>query len=119
MTISDLGVLSRLLIASGVTGDAIGKYQEFLLTDEGISIPAPEQSTGLARTVGRAFAGLPENKVIAAADIPGAGAFKTLLALRTSVAGSPLSMLTLTLKRMPTANLASPDYVLFLGASRP
>ena len=116
VTISDLRLLSRLLIASGAMSDTPGKYQEFLLTDEGVSIPAPEQATNLAANVGRAFAGLPENQPVAVGDLVGAEQFRNFLALRTSIAGSSLSMLTLMPEEDAYGQMASPAYVLLLGA---
>ena len=115
VTISDLRLLSRLLIRSGAQGEATGKYQEFLITDDGIDIPLPEQSSALAGSIGRSFVGLQENKGVAATDIPEAGQFRNLLVLRTSIIGAPLSMLTLTSETDAYGQLASPAYILFLG----
>jgi PAS domain S-box-containing protein len=115
VTISDLRLLSRLLIGSGAPEVATGKYQEFLIGDDGVNIPPPEQTSTLTGKVGRSFAQLPENKVVAASELPDGSQFRNLLALRTSITGTPLSMLTLTSETDAYGQLASPAYLLFLG----
>ena len=115
VTVSDLSLLSRLLILSGSTEQTVEKYQEFLLDDEGNSIAAHEQSTALAGHVARAFASLPENVLASTTEIFQAERFRGLIALRTPIAGSPLSMLTLASETEVYGQLASPVYFVFLG----
>ncbi|WP_309418615.1 EAL domain-containing protein [Telmatospirillum sp.] len=116
VTLSDMRLLSRLLIGRGVRGAAAGRYQEFLLADGGISVPASEESESLSADIGRAFTRLPINKVTAAADLIDATEFSNLLALRTSIVGSRLSMLTLTSATDAYGQMASTTYVPLLWA---
>jgi signal transduction histidine kinase len=116
LTVSDLRLLSLLLIGRRGNGDAIDNYQEFLLTEEGTSIPSAGQLTELSGTVARAFSRLPENRLIPVRDIPDADLFGNLLALRTAIAGAPLSMLTLSSETDVYGQMASPAYLYFLGA---
>ncbi|HRF12098.1 MAG TPA: response regulator [Candidatus Accumulibacter phosphatis] len=115
MTISDLRLLSRLLIGRRDDDDAGERYQEFLLTAEGTDIPAAGQSPAWSAALGRAFAGLPENRLVPAAEIPGGEAFSDLLALRTAIVGTPLSMLTLGPEAEVYGAMASPAYLYVLG----
>jgi signal transduction histidine kinase len=116
LTVSDLRLLSLLLIGRRGNGDAVDNYQEFLLTEEGTSIPSAGQLTELSGTVARAFSRLPENRLIPVRDIPDADQFGNLLALRTAIAGAPLSMLTLSSETDVYGQMASPAYLYFLGA---
>jgi diguanylate cyclase (GGDEF)-like protein/PAS domain S-box-containing protein len=115
VTVSDLSLVSRLLILSGSTEQTAEKYQEFLLDDEGNSIAAHEQSTALARHVALAFASLPENTLASTTAVSRADRFRGLLALRTPIRNSPLSMLTLASETEVYGQLASPVYFIFLG----
>ncbi len=116
LAVSDLRLLSLLLIGRRGNGDAVDNYQEFLLTEEGTSIPSAGQLTELSGTVARAFSRLPENRLIPVRDIPDADQFGNLLALRTAIAGAPLSMLTLSSETDVYGQMASPAYLYFLGA---
>lgn len=115
VTVSDLNLLSRLLILNGSTEQTVEKYQEYLLDDEGNGIAAQEQSTALPEHIGLVFATLPENVLTSATRIFNTDKFKNLLALRTPIAGSPLSLLTLTSETEAYGQLASPVYFVFLG----
>jgi len=115
LTVSDLRLLSLLLIGRRGNGDTVDNYQEFLLTEEGTSIPSAGQLTELSGTVARAFSRLPENRLIPVLDISDADQFGNLLALRTAIAGAPLSMLTLSSKTDVYGQMASPAYLYFLG----
>jgi diguanylate cyclase (GGDEF)-like protein/PAS domain S-box-containing protein len=115
VTVTDLRVLSRLLISSGTPESAEAKYHEFLIADYGISIPASEPSNGLASNLGAIFARLPENKVICAAVIPGAEQLGNTLVLRTSVAGAPLSTITLMPEFEAYGQQAPRAFALYLG----
>jgi diguanylate cyclase (GGDEF)-like protein/PAS domain S-box-containing protein len=116
VTISDLRLLSRLLISSGATEAADVKYHEFLIADDGNGIPGSEPSIALAGNLGAIFARLPENTVVAVADIPGAEELGRLLVLRTAVAGVPLSTITLMAETEAYGELAPRAYSLYLGA---
>ncbi|MER2625537.1 MAG: ATP-binding protein [Accumulibacter sp.] len=116
LAVSDLRLLSLLLIGRRGNGGAVDNYQEFLLTEEGTSIPSAGQLTELSGTVARAFSRLPENRLIPVRDIPDADQFGNLLALRTAIAGAPLSMLTLSSETDVYGQMASPAYLYFLGA---
>jgi diguanylate cyclase (GGDEF)-like protein/PAS domain S-box-containing protein len=116
VTITDLRQLSRLLISSGATEAADVKYHEFLISDDGNSIPGSEAPIALAADLGRIFARLPENTVVAVADIPGAEELGRLLVLRTAVAGVPLSTITLMAETEAYGELAPRAYSLYLGA---
>ncbi len=115
VTVSDLRLLSRLLISSDSPKGGEGKYLEVLITDDGFDIPGSGRSPFQFGDAGRLFAKLPQNQVMAAADVSGAAQFGHLLALRTAIAGSPLSMLTLTSEIDAYGQLASPTYVLWLS----
>jgi diguanylate cyclase (GGDEF)-like protein/PAS domain S-box-containing protein len=116
VTVTDLRLLSRLLISSGAMDAAEVKYHEFLIADDGSSIPASEQSITSAGNLGAIFARLPENAVVAAAEIPGAEALGSLLVLRTSVTGVPLSTITLMAETEAYGQLAPRAFALYLGA---
>jgi diguanylate cyclase (GGDEF)-like protein/PAS domain S-box-containing protein len=115
VTITDLRLLSRLLISSGATEAAEAKYHEFLISDRGGIIPANEHSAGVADNLGAIFARLPENAVICAAEIPGAEQLGDMLILRTSVVGAPLSTVTLMAQSEAYGQLAPRTFVLYLG----
>ena len=115
VTVSDLSLLSRLLILSGSTEQTVEKYQEFLLDDAGNSIAAHEQSTALTGQIALAFASLPENVLVSTTEPFSADRFKGLLAVRTPIVGSPLSMLTLVSEAEVYGQLASPIYFVLLG----
>ena len=115
VTISDLRLLSRLLIPGDLPEEAEGKYREFLITDDGLDIPSPDHAPFEFGDAGLKFAQLPQNQVIAASDVSGDAQFGQLLVLRTAIAGSPLSMLTLTSEGDAYGQLASPTYILLLS----
>jgi len=115
VTVSDLRLLSRLLITSDMPQGAEGNYLEVLITDDGVDIPGSGRSAFDFGDAGRRFAQLPQNRVMAAAAVSEAAQFRQMLALRTAIAGSPLSMLTLTSEIEAYGQLASPTYVLWLS----
>lgn len=115
VTVSGLRLLSLLLIGRRSNGNTVDNDQEFLLTEEGTSIPSAGQLTELSGTVARAFSRLPEDRLTPDPDIPDADLFGNLLALRTAIAGAPLSMLTLSSKTDVYGQMASPAYLYFLG----
>jgi diguanylate cyclase (GGDEF)-like protein/PAS domain S-box-containing protein len=117
VTTTDMRVLSKLLIsAQGESKDDVGRYQEFLLADRGDRVVSSAQSPLHVDRFGAAFARLPENRLISAADIPGASELGKTLALRTAIKGAPLSILTVTSEAEAYGQLAKPAYVIYLGA---
>jgi len=116
VTVTDLRLLSQLLISSGATEASEVKYHEFLIADDGRTIPGSEQAIVVAKDLGAIFARLPENSVVAAADIPGAEPLGRLLVLRTAVTGAPLSTITLMAETEAYGRLAPRAFALYLGA---
>jgi diguanylate cyclase (GGDEF)-like protein/PAS domain S-box-containing protein len=115
VTMTDLRTVARLLAADSET-NATRNHQEFLLTDQGVAIFAPERSVPVEAALGSALAALPEGKLIANSDLAGETWPKNLLALRVSIDGLPLSTLTLMSETEAYGQLASPAYAYYLAA---
>jgi len=115
VTISDLRLLSRLLITGDLPQGTESKYREFLITDDGLDIPGADQAPFVFGDAAAAFAQLPQNQVMHASKASEVAQFRHLLALRTAIPDSPLSMLTLTPEIEAYGQLASPTYVLLLS----
>jgi len=98
VTIGDLGQLSRYLLSLS----AGKEYQELLITDDAVELKFPGQHATLGRSVAWNLVQLPENQItripsdLVATGSAGSGADdQELLAVRTPVAGMPLSLLTI------------------------
>ena len=117
VTMSDLRLLSLLLMSGGGEEKSVAKrYQELLLTDDGVNISGTQQLPALSLAIGQSFARLPENTLASARDLPGADEFRDWLMVRSPIAGSPFSMLTLTSEIDAYGQLFAPSYILLLGA---
>jgi PAS domain S-box-containing protein len=116
ITITDLRLLARQLIAGRTTDAADATYHEHLITDAGAGVFPQGESDTLVLELGAALAALPARRLVAAADIPGAKEVGPLLVLRTPIAGTPLSTLTLTSEFEVYGQMASPAYALYPGA---
>ncbi len=95
VTLGDLDQLSKLLIATGPTNGR-GSYREFLVSTDGLALSAASSVGRPDESLAKAMAGLTPNALTSADQLPGGSAqFENTLALRTPVAGTPLSLITL------------------------
>ncbi len=108
VTVGDLRQLAWLLISSGTGGEAGEPYQELLLSADGLDIPAPESRIAPDRAFARALVQLPENTLVPVrAMTDGSTTFADSLALRTTVEGTPLSLVTLIAERSVYGHMRS------------
>jgi signal transduction histidine kinase/CheY-like chemotaxis protein len=90
----DMSRIARLLISSGI-GNDVNTYRELLVSPDGLGWTAGEGARALNQPLMQSLAQLPEGAPRAMSDIPGAmGEYSSMLALRTSVPGFPLSLIT-------------------------
>jgi len=115
VTLGDLDQLSKLLIATGPTNGR-GSYREFLVSTDGLALSAASSVGRPDETLARAMAGLTPNALTAADQLPGGSAqFENTLALRTPVAGTPLSLITLLDRDDAYVNSTPPRLLNFLS----
>jgi len=111
VTAGDLDQFSRLLIAD-LNGEGGQRYLELLVSDEGLSLTSPENSTSLNRPFAQQLAHLQENVITPLLAYPGSppGLTKSL-ALRTMVQGTPLSYVILIDPDLAYGQLSSRIYL--------
>ncbi|MEF8756403.1 MAG: response regulator [Accumulibacter sp.] len=119
VTMGDLGQLSRYLLALS----AGKEYQELLITDDAVELKFPGQHATLGRSVAWNLVQLPENQItripsdlLAAGSDAAAADDQELLAVRTPVAGMPLSLLTLFSGEYLYGHLTSRLFLYFASA---
>ena len=96
VTVGDLKQLAWLLISSGSDGEDGDAYQEWLLSADGLNIPAPGSRNTPERAFAQALVRLPENNLVPVHTLDhGSPNFEGSLALRTAVTGTPLSLVTM------------------------
>ncbi|MCM8613420.1 response regulator [Accumulibacter sp.] len=119
ITIGDLGQLSRYLLSLS----AGKEYQELLITDDAVELKFPGQHATLGRSVAWNLVQFPENQItripsdLVATGSAGSGADdQELLAVRTPVAGMPLSLLTIFSGENLYGHLTSRLFLYFASA---
>jgi diguanylate cyclase (GGDEF)-like protein len=115
VTITDLDVLSALLIANPAQRQD-GDYREFLLVDNGRRVVMPEGTPPLSARDAQLLAKLPEKKPLPTGDLDGLGLGAGLIALRAPVTSYPISILTLTNEATAYREIGSPLRALYIGA---
>ena len=115
VTLGDLDQLSKLLIATGPTNGR-GSYREFLVSTDGLALSAASSVGRPDESLAKAMAGLTPNALTSADQLPGGSAqFENTLALRTPVAGTPLSLITLLDRDDAYVNSTPPRLLNFLS----
>ncbi len=114
---TDLSLLSRLLIGGlSQPGQSVGRYREFVLVEQGLRTLSAEPSDVVSSELGAALAKLPENQLVATADVPETAGLGAMIALRTPIRGAPLSIVTLTSEADAYGGLGSPAFAAAAGA---
>lgn len=113
---TDLQLLSRLLIVAPTEpGKSVGRYREFVLVDQGRRILSADPSEVVSGTLGAALARLPENRLVATAGLHDIAELGAMIALRTSIRGAPLSVVTLTSEADAYGGLGSSAFTVAAG----
>jgi len=110
-TTADLKILSKLLIEAD---DKNGGYHEFLLIEDGHHALSPHEASANFNLVEKALASLPLNRLTPTRGLSERQGFDRMLALRTQVDNSVLSLMTLTSEAAVYGGVASPAYALYL-----
>ena len=93
LTTGPVALLSALLLADN-GGNAL--YQELLVSDQGLCIMAPKAPVKVDRILAKLFAGLAADRFTDLASLSGAPSqLESSMALRTPIANTPLSLITL------------------------
>ncbi|WP_295401289.1 response regulator [uncultured Thiocystis sp.] len=117
VAVGDLKQLAWLLISSGTDDQEDVPYQELLLSADGQDIPAPGSRLTLGRDVARMLARLPENTLAPVSTLTKTSATLTdKLALRTAVAETPLSLVTLIAEDSVYGHISSRLFLYSLSA---
>lgn len=117
VTVGNLDQLAWLLIASGNDGTSSARYQEILVGPDGLTIAPPGTELGIDPDLAQALARLPEDTLLPIDAIPDRRAdLDGWLAVRGSVAGTNLSLLTLMTESSVYGHLSSRLFLYTLGA---
>jgi signal transduction histidine kinase/CheY-like chemotaxis protein len=118
VTFGDLGQLSRYLISS----PAGKRYQELLITDKGEDLKVFGRDSGVDRSVADVLRSLPENQIVPVSEILLASATSKSMAntgkqiaVKTSVSGMPLSLVTLFSEEYAYGHITSRLYLYLAG----
>jgi signal transduction histidine kinase/CheY-like chemotaxis protein len=117
VAVGDLSQLAWLLISSGNDATSSARYREILVEPGGLVIAPPGTGIEIAPEIARTLARLPEDTLLPIDAIPDPGAsLDGWLAVRSSVAGTPLSLLTLMTESSVYGHLSSKLFLYSLGA---
>jgi signal transduction histidine kinase/CheY-like chemotaxis protein len=116
-TVGNLDQLAWLLISSGNDEASSARYQELLVGPDGLVISPPGTGIDIDSELAHALAQLPEDTLLPIGSIPDRRAdLDGLLAVRSSVAETPLSLLTLMTESSVYGHLSSRLFLYSLGA---
>ncbi|SDW77508.1 hybrid sensor histidine kinase/response regulator [Thiocapsa roseopersicina] len=117
VTVGSLDQLSSLLISSGDEETSSARYQELLVGPNGLVIAPPGPEIGVDPELAHALARLPEDTLLPIGAGPDRRAdLEGWLAVRSPVAGTPLSLLTLMTEASAYGHLSSRLFLYTLGA---
>jgi signal transduction histidine kinase/DNA-binding response OmpR family regulator len=117
VTVGNLDQLAGLLIASGNDETSSARYKELLVGPDGSLISPPGTEIGIDPDLARALARLPEDTLLPIGAIPDRREdLDGWLAVRGSVAGTTLSLLTLMTESAVYGHLSSRLFLYTLGA---
>ncbi|MEO8409551.1 MAG: response regulator, partial [Propionivibrio sp.] len=112
VTSGDLNQLGRLLISSEA-GDGKYKYQELLVSPEGLTLASVGSKLVPSAELAKAFTQMPENTIVPASSIPVHDqAFAGNQVLRTNVPGIPFSLITLVDREAVYGQFSSHTFLL-------
>lgn len=116
VTVGDLDQLALLLISSGNTNETPAQYQELLVGPDGLVIMPPGTPYGIDAPPARLLTELPQGHLLPIRTLPGhPHALSDWLAVRSAVAGTPLSLLTLMTEESVYGHLSSRVFLYSLG----
>ncbi len=116
VTVGDLDQLALLLISSGNTNETPAQYQELLVGPDGLVIMPPGTPYGIDAPSARLLTELPQGHLLPIRTLPGhPHALSDWLAVRSAVAGTPLSLLTLMTEESVYGHLSSRVFLYSLG----
>jgi diguanylate cyclase (GGDEF)-like protein len=113
VTVIDLEVLSALLITNPAEP---ADHREFLLVDAGRQTVSAEGEPSLSPADAVILSQLPDRKPTATDAMAGLKFKEGFVALRTPVAGQPMSVLTLTSEKTAFREIGSPLRAFYIGA---